>query len=389
LEDDGDRSEEQRMDGVTVVSVETRRDLQEFIGLPYRLYRGDPLWVPPLRRDVAATLSAKKNPFFHHAEARYFLARRAKSVVGRVAAVHNRAHNEFHDDKVGFFGFFECVDDDEVARPLLAAAADWLRARGLEVMRGPASFSTNDEVGLLVDGFETPPALMMPFNPPRYGTHIERAGFAKAKDLLVYQSTPAHVDMQGPLVRRLQQRASILARRYGITIRTLDMKRFDDDLMLIKEVYNQAWERNWGFVPMDEREIDHLAAQLKPIIVPDLVPFAMRGGRPIGFAVALPDLNVALKANPSGRLFPGLIKIMWAARRITRVRILLLGVLPEWRKRGLDALLYKELWERGYARGYRWGEAGWILEDNTSMNNALTRMGFEVYKTYRLYDGPL
>jgi len=377
------------MAGVTVVPVETRRDLRDFIGLPYRLYRRDPLWVPALRRDVAATLSPTKNPFFQHAEARYFLARRAQSVVGRIAAVHNRAHNDFHGDKVGFFGFFECVDDDEAAAALFDTAAGWLRVRGLEVMRGPASFSTNDEAGLLVDGFDTPPVLMMPFNPPRYATHVERAGFAKAKDLLVYQSTPAHLDMQGPLVRRLQQHASVLARRYGITIRTLDMQRFDEELMLIKEVYNQAWERNWGFVPLDEREIDHVAAQLKPIVVPDLVPFAMRGGRPIGFGVALPDLNVALKANPSGRLFPGLIKILWAARRIRRVRILLLGVLPEWRNRGLDALLYKELWERGYARGYRWGEAGWILEDNAAMNNALARMGFEVYKTYRLYDRPL
>jgi GNAT superfamily N-acetyltransferase len=267
-----------------------------------------------------------------------------------------------------------------VAGALLDEAAGWLRGRGLEAMRGPASFSTNDECGLLVDGFETPPALMMPHNPRYYVGLLEGAGLVPAKDLLVYQS------VSDQLPERLVQGADLLRKRYGITTRTIRMARFADEVALVKQLYNAAWERNWGFVPMTERELDHLAAQLKPVVVPDLVHFAERQGEPIGFAVALPDLNVALRRNPSGRLFPGILKVLWAARRITRVRVMLLGTLPAWRSKGVDALLYKEIWEKGYARGYRWAEGGWILADNHAMRNGLTRMGFEVYKTYRLYD---
>jgi GNAT superfamily N-acetyltransferase len=377
------------MSDVQVVPVAARRDLEDFVALPYALFRDDPLFVPALRRDVRAKLSPARNPFFEHAEAGYFLARRGRGVVGRVAAVHNRAHNEFHGDKVGFFGFFECVDDDSVARALFDAAADWLRARGLTRMRGPASFSTNDEAGLLVDGFDTPPVLMMPYNPARYVGLIERAGFEKAKDLLVYQTTPAHIDPQGPLLKRLRQGAGLLVRRQAITTRMVDMRHFEEELTLVKEVYNQAWERNWGFVPLTDHEIDHVAAELRPIIVPELVQFALHNGRPIGFGVTLPDLSFALRANPSGRFFPGILRILWRARRITRARVLLLGVLPEWHGKGVDALLYKEMWEQGLAKGFRWAEAGWILEDNVPMNNALVHMGFEVYKTYRFYDRPL
>jgi len=212
------------MADVQVVPVESRRDLDAFVAFPYALFRHDPVWVPALRRDVRAKLSPS-DPFFEHAEACYFLARRGAEVVGRIAAIHNRAHNDFHGDKVGFFGFFECVDDDAVAGALFAAAAGWLRARGLERMRGPANFSTNDETGLLVDGFDTPPVLMMTHNPRRYVDHVERAGFTKARDLFAYQTTPAHTDLEGPLLRRLRQAAGLLMRRYDIKMRMVDMSR--------------------------------------------------------------------------------------------------------------------------------------------------------------------
>lgn len=371
------------MSSIDVLSVRSRRELEAFIALPYALHRRDPAWVPVLRSDVRTLLSRGKNPFFDHGEAEYFLARRDGEVVGRIAAIHNRLHNEVHGDRVGFFGFFEAVEEPAVAQALFGAAAAWLRERGLEVMRGPASFSTNDECGLLVDGFETPPTLMMPHNARYCVELLEGAGFRKVKDLLVYQTKD---DMLPP---RLVEGAALLERRYDISTRPLDLKRFGAEVALVKQLYNAAWERNWGFVPFTEGEIDHLAKQLRPIVVPELVAFAEREGRPIGFAVALPDLNVALKTNPSGRLFPGILKILWAARRITRIRVLLLGTLPEWRGRGIDALLYKWIWERGYAKGYRWAEAGWILEDNHAMRNGLVRMGFEVYKTYRMYDRSL
>lgn len=375
-------------DPVVVRPARTAADLEKFIALPYRLHRGDPCWVPPLRMDIRTMLSRTKNPFFQHAEAEYFLAETAPNgrprVVGRIAAIHNRAHNDFQGDTAGFFGFFESVNDQAVADALFDAATAWLKPRGLTVMRGPASFSTNDECGLLVEGFETPPTLLNPHNPRYYVELVERAGFAKTKDLYQYQLTDAST-----IQDRLVQAARLLAERKRIVLRKIDMKHYDDEIERIKHVYNAAWEKNWGFVPMSDPEIDHLAKQLKPVVVPDLVVFAERDGEVVGFAAALPDLNVALKRNPSGRLFPGIVKILWAARKITRIRILLLGLLREYRNSGADALMYHWIWEKGYALGHRWAEAGWILEDNVAMNNALLRMGFTSYKTLRFYDRPV
>jgi GNAT superfamily N-acetyltransferase len=333
--------------------------------------------------EVKQTLSPKKNPFFQHAEAQYFLAQVDSKVVGRIAAIHNRLHNEFHRDRVGFFGFFESVNDRRVAGALFDAAAAWLKERELEVMRGPASFSTNDECGLLVQGFEYPPTILMPHNPPYYIELVEGSGFDKAKDLFQYELTNPHIP------ERLIRGARLIAERQKIRLRSLNLREFDREVERIKQLYNRAWEKNWGFVPMTDAEIDHLASQLKPVVVPDLVVFAEREGETIGFAVALPDLNVALKTNPSGRLFPGILAILLASRKITRIRVLLLGLLKEYRRTGADALMYQWIWEKGYALGYRWAEAGWILEDNVAMNNALLRIGFRHYKTFRLYDRPL
>ncbi|MBI1967998.1 MAG: N-acetyltransferase [Gemmatimonadetes bacterium] len=373
-----------------IVPVSDGRGLNRFIAFPYEHYRGDPLWVPPLRMDVRTLLSPKKNPFFEHAEAQHFVAEAdgpkglssGRRIVGRIAAIQNDAHNREHTDKVGFYGFFECVNDQAVANALFDTAARWLKAKGFDTMRGPMSPSINDECGLLVDGFDTPPTLMMPHNPCYYVALHEAYGFAKAKDLLVYEGG-------GEVPERIARTATLLAKRKQITLRPLDMKRFDAEVALIKQIYNQAWERNWGFVPLSDAEIDHLAKQLKPVAVPDLVCFAYKDGRPIGFGAALPDLNVALRHNPSGRLFPGILKVLWHARRIHRARILLLGVVPEYRGTGVDALMYHWIWTHGVARGFRWGEAGWILEDNVAMNNAALRLGFRVYKTYRVYDKQL
>jgi len=230
--------------------------------LPYRLHARDPLWVPPLRRDVALLLNRQKNPFFEHAEAEYFLAERDSEVVGRIAAISNRLHNQTHDDRVGFFGFFECVDDQSVADALLDAAAAWCRSKGHDVLRGPASFSVNDECGLLVDGFDTPPTLMMPHNPRYYVTLLERAGFTKAKDLFVYQG--GHPEHYKPVPERLARGTELIRQRMGVTLRPLDMKNFEGEVERIKELYNEGWEKNWGFVPMTDHEIDHLAEQFKP-----------------------------------------------------------------------------------------------------------------------------
>jgi hypothetical protein len=363
--------------------VQDGRDLERFVAFPYDLYRGDPLWVPQLRMDVRTLLSRTKNPFFQHAEAQYLLAWNGDRLVGRIAAIKNDAHNREHNDKVGFYGFFESVNDQQVANALFDAAGAWVKGKGLDTLRGPMSPSVNDECGLLVDGFDTPPTVMLPHNRRDYVTLTEKAGFQKAKDLLVYESTTTEPP------ERILRAAEVIAKRKGITLRAFNMKRFADEVEIIKRLYNEAWEKNWGFVPMTDAEIDHLAKQLKPVVVPDVICFAEREGKAIGFAVALPDLNVALKKNPSGRLFPGIIKILWAARKISRLRILLLGALPEYRQTGVDALMYHWIWTKGTALGYHWGEGGWILEDNPAMNNGLLRLGFRVYKTYRIYDRKL
>jgi GNAT superfamily N-acetyltransferase len=372
---------------VRVRPARSSKDVRRFIDLPFRLHARDPLWVPPLRRDVATLLSRTKNPFFEHAEAEYFLAERDGEIVGRIAAIHNRLHNETHADRVGFFGFFECRDDQAVADALFAAAADWLRPRGLDTLRGPASFSVNDECGLLVEGFETPPTLMMPHNPRYYTTLVDRAGFAKAKDLLCFKGD----DPADEFGERLVRATDLIRRRFGITVRPLDMGRFTEEVALIKRLYNQGWEKNWGFVPMTDHEIDHLAEQFKPVVVPELVLFAEKEGRVVGFAICLPDLNVAFRPNRSGAFLPGLVRVLWMlkTRRIGRMRVLLLGILPEFRGKGVDAILYDAIWHNGNANGIHWGEAGWILEDNAAMIAGMVKIGWKHYKTYRLYDRPI
>jgi GNAT superfamily N-acetyltransferase len=340
---------------------------------------------------VALLLDRSRNPFFEHAEAEYFLAEREGRVVGRIAAIANRLHNETHLDRIGFFGFFECERDQAVADALFGAAAEWLRSRAFDTMRGPASFSVNDECGLLVDGFETPPTLMMPHNPPYYAELIERAGFSGVKNLLAYQGGDRTFRRYEPVPARLERAVEIMRQRMGITLRPLDMKDFANEVERIKVVYNAAWEKNWGFVPMTDHEIEHLADQFRQVAVPDIIPFAEKDGRVVGFGLGLPDLNVVLRTNRNGRLLPVLPRLLWALKRetIRRARIPLLGIIPEYRGRGLDAVLYHWIWTKAAEHGMYWGEAGWILEDNPAMKAGLEKMNFTVYKTYRLYDRAL
>jgi len=341
------------------------------------------MWVAPLRMDVRKLLDRRSNPFFQHGDAEFFLAERDGEVAGRIAAIRNDAHGRHHpaETHVGFFGFFECVNDQRVADALFEAAAGWLLARNLTVMRGPASYSTNDECGLLVDGFDTPPAIMNPHNPPYYVELVERAGFVKAMDLLCYQS----VGTEPP--PRLIEGARRLAERHKVTLRSLDMSRYEEEVERVKQIYNSAWSDNWGFIPMTDAEIDALAKALKPVVVPQLVVFAEMEGRLIGMGVSIPDFNVALRKNPSGRLFPfGLLKIMLARRHITRIRTLILGVLPQYRRTGADALMYEWTWREGRRLGYDWCEASWLLENNPAIRNGMEKLGFQVYKTLRMYD---
>lgn len=357
------------------------RDLEAFVRLPWSLYRNDRNWVPPLRRDVRRAFDPDHHPFHQHSDVQPFLALREDAPVGRICAIHNRRHLEFHDEPVGFFGWFECREDGEAAGALFEAAGEWLRERGLETMRGPTSFSTNEETGLLVEGFDRPPVILMPYNPPYYEDLILGHDFREAKTLVAYWLE----DEQAP--EYLERAGQVLPRRYGITVRTLRMSEFDRELERVRELYNRAWESNWGFVPMTEEEFRFLASELKPVVEPELVLFAEgEDGEPVGFAVALPDMNQALK-HANGRLFPfGLLKILWHSRNISRMRVVTLGVLPEYRGKGVDALLYLHLFRNGHATGHNAAEFSWMLEDNEAIRRPMERIGARVYKRYRLYD---
>jgi GNAT superfamily N-acetyltransferase len=339
--------------------------------------------VPPLKSDVRLLFDRAKNPFFEHAEVDSFLALSGDRVVGRISAIDNRAHNEFHDDHVGFFGFFECEDDPAAATALFDAAGAWLVARGKDVMRGPMNFSTNDDCGSLIEGFDRPPTIMMPHNLPYHARLYAAGGFAKCKDLVAYWLNDQ------PLPERIDRAVALVRKRKGVVTRSMDMKHFDRDVEIVRTIYNDAWEKNWGFVPMTRHEIEHMAKQLKPVVDPEMVVFAEVRGEPVAFGLGLPDFNVALK-HVGGELFPfGFLALLWHKRHIDQARVLTLGVKAGYRASGIDALLIHELYTRGHRRGYVQGEFSWILEDNLAMRRPLENIGGTVYKTYRVYDRPL
>jgi len=366
---------------IQLLPVTSRGQLREFIKLPWKIYRDDPLWVPPLISQQKEYLNPVKNPFYDHARVQLFLARRGDRSVGRIAAVVNEAHNQFHNEQTGFFGFFECVNDHAVAKQLLDGARDWLREQGMQTMRGPANFSSNDEWGMLVKGFDMSPVLMMSYNLPYYPEFMDCYGLAKARDLFAYR-----MFSKDGISDRLRSMAEKIQKKGGLIIRPINMKDFDAELKRIKEVYNNAWVKNWGFVPMTDAEFDHLAKQLKPLIVPELVLLAEVNDQPAGFSLTLPDYNQALK-HVNGRLFPlGLIKLWWRSRKIDCARIMVMGVVHKYQKRGIDAIFYIKTFDVGTARGYTWGEMSWVLEDNEMMIRALEMLGAKAYKTYRIYE---
>lgn len=357
--------------------------LDSFIKFEWDVYRNDPVWVPHLLMERKEFLSPKKNPFFEHADVGFFMAYRGGQPVGRIAAIVNRLHNEFHEDTTGFFGLFECLNDPEAARSLLKTAADFVRERHMTTLQGPFSFSTNDECGLLIDNFGQPPQIMMTYNPSYYVQLMEENGFSKVKDLLAFR-----MDVPEAIPERLQRGVELIMKRNEFTVRTLNMKRFDEELERIKKIYNAAWEKNWGFVPMTDAEFDFLAKQLKQIVDPDLLFIAEHKGEPVGFSLCLPNINEVLGRIRDGRLLPfGLFKLLWYMRpgKIRSLRVLTLGIVKEHRNSGIDVVFYHKCFENGMRKGYLWGEMSWILEDNTAMNRALERMGAIAYKRYRIY----
>jgi GNAT superfamily N-acetyltransferase len=370
---------------VSVTAVTGRRELMQFIKLPWKLYRDNPNWVPPLIMDQKALLSPVKNPFWQHATMECFLARRDTQIVGRIAAIHDPSYIEFQRENVGFFGFYESIDDEDVARALFSSAERWLAAREVETMRGPANPSTNDSTGLLIDAFDKPPVVMMPYNHEYYPGLYESAGLAKAKDLYAYW-----LNEERMRIDRLDRSVDILKKRHNLELRPIDLKRLDDEIDLVKIIYNDAWEKNWGFVPWTDAELEHLGRELKPVADPELAMFAFKDGDPAGFSITLPDLYQALIHVKSGRLLPfGIFKLLYHRRTINQVRVMAMGIRHKYRGLGIDALFYHRTFRYAETRGCQRGECSWILEDNHAMRAAMEKMGGEVYKTYRLYDRPV
>jgi GNAT superfamily N-acetyltransferase len=370
---------------VLVTPVRTRRDFHQFLKLPWRIYRRNSAWVPPLLFDLKKLLNPRKHPFHRHAEVQYFLARRGTEAVGRIAAIVNHQYVQFQQDQTGFFGFFESINDQQVASALLQAAERWVAAYGMRRILGPMNFSTNEECGVLVDGFQEPPKVMMPYNHPYAARLIEAGGYTKAKDLLAYLIDAT----KRTAPERLVQGVARLQKHHAITIRPIDLRRFQQDVTLLLEVYNSAWERNWGFVPLTTEEIDDLARQLRLVGDPHLCLIAETKDEAVGFALALPDYNQVLR-RLNGKLFPfGIFKALWHQRHINAARVLTLGLKPGFRRMGIDAMLYLRLWEEAPKNGYPFVECSWILEDNWPMRRGLERMGAQLYKTYRIYEKSL
>ncbi|MFV1858609.1 MAG: hypothetical protein ACC647_04580 [Anaerolineales bacterium] len=373
--------------------VSNKSELEEFIAFPWKVYKGDPYWVPPLISERKQFLDPQKNPFFEHAKATFFLARRNGEVVGTVGAFSNYLYNEIHEDNAGFFGFFEVLEDPETAAALLKTAEDWAREAGHDQILGPMQYSTNDELGLLVEGFDDSPRILMTYNPPRYQGYIESAGYKKAKDLWAYKVGVS--DLKENMPEKVRRVGEKILKRWKLSIRPVNMKDFDNEVELLLGVYNEAWEPNWAAVRMTPSESSLLAEQLKPLVDPDLALMIEREGKAVGFGLALPDLNQPLlKAYPRPG-FPEaitLLKLLWHWKvrgKIKWVRAWGVGILPEFQGQGLESILFLKLTEAAHRKGFELSEASWILEDNEKINRSLQMLGAEVYKTYRVYQKAL
>lgn len=363
----------------TVGEVRSRADLRRFIRYPFERYRGDPHWVPPLLISEKRRFDPQRNPFFEHARMELFLAERGGEVVGRVAAIDDDNHNDTHEDNISFFGFFEAADP-VVARLLFARVEERARGLGREAVRGPTNPSMNDGAGFQIDAFDTTPYVMTPYNPPAYPRYAEEAGYRKVKDLYAW-----HFERSQSMGEKISRLARRVRRRYSPTLRAVNLRRFEEDLALVKRIYDEAWEKNWGFVKYTDAEFKHLARELKLILDPDLALLVELKGRPAGIAVCLPDANQLFK-RMHGRLLPsGIFAFLSRKKIIDRLRLAILGVLPEHRNKGLEVVLIDELYGRAMPKGYKSCECSWVLEDNRAMNRGIEASGATLYKTYRLY----
>ncbi len=373
------------MGNVTIRPVETRRDRKQFVQLPWSIYRDDPYWIPPLRRNLEELVGFRRHPFHDVADVRTWLALRDGQPAGRIAAIVNHVHNRKYNERRGFFGFFETVDDPAVAHGLFDAARQWLADRGITLLRGPVNPSLNYELGLLIDGFDSAPTFMMTYNPPYYAPLIESYGFTKSQDLYAFWG---HVDMLASLDRKLEFVVREATQRFGIHLRCLDRRRFHEEIRTFLNIYNASLEGTWGFTPLSPGEIDHTSAALRRLIVPELTTAAVVEGRTVAVAFGLLDYNPRIKLI-RGRLYPfGFLRLLNRRRQIKRIRLISTNVLPEYQRWGLGLVVLARLVPEILKWGIEEAEFSWVLESNHLSFKSLQRGGAKLTKTYRIYDYP-
>ena len=367
-----------------VAQVKTPRELKRFIEFPYALYAKDPNWAPPLISEMREMFSLE-NPFWKHAEKALFTVSASGKIIGRIAAIIDENHNRFHGEKCGFFGFFECEEEARAARLLFDAALSFARSRGMKIARGPVNPSTNDDCGLLVEGSSEAPKIMMPYNPPYYADLISSAGFYKVKDLIAFITDVDKV----PAERLFSLSERILKRNPAIKIRPINKNDFENEVKIIMDIYNGAWEKNWGFVPFTDAEIFYMAGKLKRIVDPALLQIAFYGRDPAGFIMTLPDINEALiKIN--GCLTPfAALKLFYFFKKIKNIRVLTMGVKKRYHKMGIESLLYSRSLKEALRKGYKKCEFSWVLEDNVMMMRAAEMLSGKAYKRYRIFEKAL
>ncbi|MEC9094119.1 MAG: N-acetyltransferase [Planctomycetota bacterium] len=368
---------------IQVISVESRREKRDFLNFPWKIYQTNPHWIPPLRTNQKQLAGFAKHPFYETAESQAFLATDGIKIIGRILAIHDRAHNQYHNENRGFFGFFECEDHSEAAKQLFDAARQWLGEKGATAIRGPVNPSMNYECGLLIDSFDKSPCFMMTYNQPYYEKLILENGYQKAHDLLAFWG---HVDMLATLDKKLTFIAEETISRFQVKIRPIDLKEFRRDIKIFLDVYNRAMPGNWGFVPLSESEIEHTAKELKHLIAPELTSIAEIDGKPIGAQFGLLDYNPRIR-KIDGKLFPfGFMRLLANKRKIKKLRFISTNVVPEYQKWGIGLALLSRLVPEFLEWGMKEAELSWVLETNKLSRGTIERAGAILEKTYRLYD---
>jgi hypothetical protein len=369
----------------TIKEVTTKNDWQQFIKLPWKIYENDPLWVPPLLFDLKKQLNQKINPFFHDAEVKYWIAvDEHNTCTGRIAGILNHQHNKYYNEKTGFFGYFECINDQATSFALFSVVNKWLQQKGMNAIRGPVNLSLANECGVLIEGYHRSPILQMNYNPPYYAELIRSFGYKKEHDLLAFYVAD-DISKNEKIMQRLERLSNTVSQKEHISFRYFNTKDFKNEVEKIRLLFNDYMSDNWGFLPMEENEIDFIAQSLKPVLVKELAIFAEVNGETVGFSLSLPDINQLFK-KMNGKLFPfGIFKFLFLKNKITDIRVMLMGINKPFRRKGLEAVFYYRTIVEAIKRKITGAELSWVSEDNHILIHELESLDAKLYKRYRIF----